>query len=891
MRLVRIVGLLMGLVLLTSPLLAQERSVPPLTGAVYSSANDIFIRHPEDWRGFEDDTGMLHITTPAQFGNLYGEDNFLDEGQAVLSIRVRRFADNPRIPPNESSVVAAARLVPGTSARAAYIPTLANFTRYRGGELNAPFLPNTRQYILFLDETRFADVLINAAPGSFDAYLPTMEAMIETLTLSSSRPADMRSAFRGSLYFPQGFAPTNGTRLFDSAFGNLFIDVPRTWTFNEFSRESFSLTNTSQRAEFYLFPGEFFVSARFEPIPQDAVKTSRSLLYESLPGAEQRVLSVDEFTWNGVPIARAVISDDTFYLTRLLLEPPRPDEDQRDDPRQLTHYITLFVKVGDGALQQVEGNILNFLTSAYMENEQFTTFETREYTANLTELTPSPFISARADLATNHPPGWFMNDTTSSIIARTTSTPLEAGFGIFEQSNPFESALVQLTIESYQARGLDPDIRINELPATTGDANISEITVIDFNERQAVMYATDFDFRTLIMPINRSEFVQARVRAEFETYTQREREILAMMAHMERRLLGNGDGSYFSAAGRRTFTARSQKIQLDVPADWYTAEFSDGAASSAILGIPARADVPLIGDVASPQFQENAAALVTITYDDPPTFVVVNDEGNVEVFSQNLFDYMQATVGNTTILPERLTVAGYPALRRIENGTGFLLIQRNDGSIVRVFIQNLTGDPATLNYDFGFESRLYPVLDTLEYPPADATEPTEFYANRGKNILIQYPYDWTIREESYEVQVGEGENATTRTETIVRFSNVLDYRGEPGQVQISVQVEPQEPDRRYNLDRGGTLANIQILEAVRGATVSGTIETNGAIFTGETTSPYRFLVFDLQVGARDDLERFYPTFVKMINSLEITVIPAGEGAAEVEVGATEEAGS
>ncbi|MEM6284825.1 MAG: hypothetical protein AAF787_21730, partial [Chloroflexota bacterium] len=876
-----------GLVLLTSPLLAQENTIPPLTGAVYSPTNNVFIRHPEGWRGFEGDTGTLYVTTPASepFGNLYGEDNLLDAGNVVLSIRVRRFEDNPRIPPNESSVVAAARYVPGTPARDAYTPTLTNFTRYRGGELNAPFLPNTRQYILFLDETRFADVLINAAPGSFDAYLPTLEAMIKTLTLSSSRPADMRSAFRGGLYFSQGFAFTSGTRLFDSAFGNLFIEVPRTWTFEEFSRESFLLTNSRLREDFYLFPGEFVVSARFEQIPGDAVKTPRSLLYESLPDAGQRVLSVDDFTWNGEPVARAVISDDTFYLTRLVLEPPRTD----DQPRQLTHSLTFLVKVGDGALQQVEGNILNFLTSAYMENEQFTTFETRTYTANLSELTPAPFISARADLATHFPAGWYMNDTPNSIIARSTNTPLEAGLGLFEQSNPFESALVELTIESYAARGLDPDIRINELPATTGDANISEITVIDFNERQAVMYATNFDFRTLIMPINRSEFVQARVRAEFETYNQREREILAMMSRLERRALGSGSGSYFSAAGLSTFTARSQKVQLDVPADWYTAELSDGATSSAILGIPARADVPLTGDVASPQFRENAAALVTITYDDPPTFATVDDEGNVQVFSQNLFDYMQATVGSADILPQRLTVAGYPALRRIENGTGFLLIQRDDGSIVRVFIQNLTGDPATLNYDFGFEGRLYPVLDTLEYPPADATIPTEFYANRGKNILIQYPYDWTIREESYTVQQGEGENAITRTETIVRFSNVLDYRGEPGQVQISVQVEPQEPDRRYNQDRGRTLANIEIREAVSGATVSGVIDTGGAIFTGETTSPYRFLIFDLEVGTRDDLERFYPTFINMINSLEITVIPAGDAAEEAT--ATEEADS
>jgi hypothetical protein len=607
------------------------------------------------------------------------------------------------------------------------------------------------------------------------------------------------------------------------------------------------------------------------------VKTPLSLLYEALPGADQRVLSVDTFPYNGQEIARAVLSDTDFLLTTLLLEPlpPEPDTAEGEDapepePPQLTHYLTLRVTLGAGSYEQLEGSLFDVLATARQVREPFYPFDTLTYTGmDIIDLAPTPFISARADIATAIPAGWYAASTqfgtSSGVIVRRTNQPIPTDANPLDMRPIENDALVRLTFFEFETSS-EP---LNAVPYLLWHNSANNVTLIDFDGQQVVRTTRNFDDFTYLLPVGGMTFMQARVRANPETLAFIEPRILAMMTRTERRRLSSRSQVGNPPLGS-TFTARSQKVQFDLPETWYTGEFEDAAVSSALIGIPSDPATPLRGDPASPAFQASAAALLTITYVEPPTYSVEVEEGEFERRALPLFNYLYDVIGFNDVLPEALTIAGYPALRRLYNGTGHILIQRTDGSVVQVYVQNLTSDDAANNYNFGYEEAMYAVLNTVRYPPADATEPTEDYVNNALGYRVQYPYGWTITTETYELVEGEGDEQRTVTGTVVRFANVLDFSGAPGQTQVSIQVEPLDILGRYHTNRGGFLGRVEILDAVNGATADGTVYTGGAVFTAQTTSPFRNIVIEMDT---DDIDTFYPTLVKMIASLELFAAP------------------
>lgn len=871
------------LLVMVTPSAAQE----PLTGAVYSAANSVYVRYPDGWVAFENGDALYLRTNFDIFGSREQRGMIPLPGEAFMVIRSRRYADTPRIPPNEDTLIATSRLVPGTAARDAYTATAEAALFTRTGKIDAPFLPNTDRYILFADQTRFVEVLVGAAPGEFTRFEPTFLRVLSTLTVLDAPPPDVPRARFGLPYFPVGYAGVP-VRV-DLRQSNLEFFMPSAWKFIEQSRSQFTLTNQTNANAPYLFPGDFRAEATFAEIPQDSVKTPLSLLYEALPAVNQRVLSVDTFNYNGRELARAVLSDTDFLVTTLLLEPPplvQPQVEEgtpEPEPPQLTHYLTLRVTLGAGSFQQLESGIYDVITTAAQVNEPFYPFERIAYNnVNVIDLAPTPFISARADIATAIPAGWYASDaqfgTSSGVIVRRTNQPIPTDTNPLDV-RPFENdALVRLTFFDLETSG-EP---LNAVPYLLWHDSANNVTLIDFDGQQVVRTTRNFDDFTYLLPAGGMTFMQARVRANPETLPFIEPRIIAMMTRTERRQLDSR-----SRVGQppldATFTARSQKVQFDLPENWFAAEFEDAAVSSALIGIPSDPDIPLRGDPASPEFQANADALLTITYVEPPTYAVEVAEGEFERRALPLFNYLYDVIGFNDVLPQSLTVAAYPALRRLYNGTGHILIQRTDGSVVQVYVQNLTSDDAANNYNFGYEDAMYAVLNTVRYPPADATEPTEPYVNNALGFRVEYPYDWTISAETFEFVEGEGDEQRTITETVVRFANVLDFSGAPGQAQISIQVEPLDIRRRYNVSRGGFLGRVEMLDAVNGATANGTLYTGGAVFTAQTTTPFRAIVIEMNT---DDIDTFYPTLVKMIDSLEVIAAPPPEDADETAEGDT-----
>lgn len=884
------------ILLLGAPLFAQQPTPEPLPlpEAVFGGTG-VVARYPDGWVAYEDESGTLFLATDF---DIYSEDNLPDAGTAYMAVRVRQFSDVPRIPPNEDSTVAAARLVPRLSdARDAYRAAPAGLLRYRAGELSAPFLQNNRHYILFVDESRLAEVWVGAAPGQFAALEPTFRRMADALVFTNSRPPDVRRAGFGRLYHPRGFGYPRA-RVYDSLNGNLELDLPFAWQLSEPSWNDMTITNRGSSTT-ALLPGEFVAQGTFGRIPEDAVVTPLSLLYGSLPSEGQRVLSVDTFTWNGVEMARAVLSDGRFVLTRLVLEPPIPPEELEQpaetvegedgeqapppEPRepQLTHYFTLRVRHFPGTLDNFEPALFEFAASARLINEQFFPFDTRDYpNLDVEQLAPRRFISARADLTTHIPGGWYALEQNDSIALRSSGTPLD----VIEEDNSEEALLNNALIGEVMLvlsirppsfltnNGITENTRFHEIPYVVNGPSVEQVTVVTFAGQQAVSYAVGFGRYTVLLIRDDGSVVRARVESDVERYYEIDLpRVLAIMARTAPTPLGNEGGGGVPSLDA-TFTAGSQRVQFDVPRNWFTSETPDAAVSSALIGIPARSDVPLRGDPASPAFQQNADALVTITYLEPPTFAVVDEEGNVDVFAQPLENYLANTIGENGILPQRLTIAGYNALSRLKNGSGHILIQRNDGSIVQVYVQNLTGNPTNNEYSFGYESALFAVLNTLRYPPVDATEPTELFVDRGRGYAVQYPYDWNVRQQEFTFTQGEGEAATTVTERVTYFANVLDFDPAaiaPGQARIGVQVEPAAILR--NVSRGTPDYGVRIGEVVNGSTARGSVYRDGAVFTIATETPFRRIVITLETTPQD-FERFYPTAVKIVQSLQLTTV-------------------
>ena len=902
MRFTRWLLLICAAGLLAAPLLAQEPALTPtddtngaplpLTEAVYGSSTGVYVRYPDGWRAFESfGPGMLYVATSF---DIYDDDTQIDPNQAFMAIRVRRYADTPRIPPNEDSLAGTGRLVPGTPSREAYTVAPLDLVRYRGGTLTAPFLPNTARYLLFLDQERYAEVLVGTAPGAFDAFAPTFTRILETVTLLDEPPGDTRRAFTGELYVPRGNSG-GGLNPYDFSTGNLEVSVPRAWALTEIDAETFVITNSdvAQRETPFLFPGEFVAVANYRPIPQDAVQNPVSLLYDALPGAAERMLHVDTTTWNGVEIARAVLNDGTIILTRLILEPPRDD----DQPRQLTHDLTLVITYAPTGWNRFEGTLYDVLVSAQRVNEPFFRLETRQYAdltpARLEALAPSPYVSARADLATAYPAGWYLTSTPNAVIARSSNRPFDPTRTIFDQRNDDE-AIVRLSIGFYNnpETGLSPDLRLAEqtlIIAQLDGTPVDRITVTTFGEREAATYQANFNTFVVIMPLDDERYLRADVAADGVAYSEfYERRVLAMLAQTQRVTLGSDAGGGVPTLDT-VFSAPGQRVRFVVPKNWYTGQSEATARSAALIAIPKDGSQPLRGDIASPAFQGATAALMTITYQEPPTFTFIDDEGEGQTVSQSLFDYLQATIGPSDALTEQITVAGFPALRRLENGTGHILVQRGDGSVVQVYVQNLTGTPTNRDYSFDYEPALYAVLDTLSTPPADATRPTEPYSNRALGFSVLYPYGWTVTTQDFAFVQGEGDEQETLTETVVRFSNVPEFTGGPGEARLTVQIEGGQPRRDFRPGAGARVfGQVELTGAVDGITAVGTVYANEVIFTAQATSPFRVVVVELETTPAD-LETFYPTGVGLLQSLDLRtpVLPEPEAEGEAAADGTD----